>query len=741
MKKLLTFTAIFMFCLPLVFSFQSSDYDDDSIARMSYVKGDVFLQRASDMGFEEGSVNLPLIESDKLGTRDGRAEVHFGRKNYIRIDRYTHIDLAKLASRGNSQVRLNFLSGNVYLRVSFLERQKDFEVHTPDASFYILEEGLYGFRVIENSKTEVRVLAGTIEAAGEEGSVVVNAEERLVAANGVFPSDPEYAFDREVDSFADWNRSRDALLRRSAKKTYLPDELDAYEEELAYNGNWVYEAPYGNVWVPNVYHHTWRPYHYGRWGWYASFGWCWIPSEPWGWCVSHYGRWHWRFGLGWYWIPSSGWGPAWVHWHCGSNYIGWCPISHYGYPVVIAHNRFYGRHYGGHYPLHSRALTVVHKNQLQSRRISKVALSQNGVKRLGKVSLASRQPGARLAAQKAGVRNATAAKVLARSNMRKVGQSYKGSSNTRSTGRSRATRVGGSNKGASSARSLRSPSSVRSQTGQMSKSSRIGSSFSAQRTKSPDSTGLSSSRRGQSRGAIKTYPSRQGAIANPRSSGRNSGSRSSSWESRNRASVKYYQSRSDAGSDERSGSLSRRSYPSQGEKTYSSSSRSSSIGRYPSRKSQSSSRQQGQVSDTRRYQSTTGENYRSTKSYSGRSSRSYEYKSNSRYSSPSRSSRSYSGSSPSLSSGRSYSRGNVSSSRSSSRGSYSSPSRSSRSYSRSSPSRSSSRSYSRSSPSRSSGKSYSRGSVSSSRSSPSRSSRSSSSSRTSRSSSKSSRRK
>jgi len=728
MKRLLAFTATFMLCLPLVFSLQSSDYYDDSVARMSYVKGDVFIQRASDMGYEEGSVNLPLLENDKLGTRDGRAEVHFGRRNYIRIDRYTHIDLAKLPRRGADQVRLHLLSGNMYLRVSFLEREKDIEVHTPDASFYVLAEGLFGFRVTENGETEVRVLTGTMEAAGEEGSVLLNAEERIIAVNGVFSTGPEYAYAREVDSFADWNRSRDALLSRSVERTYLPQELSAYEEELAYNGNWVYESPYGYVWIPQVYHHTWRPYHYGRWAWYATFGWCWVPSEPWGWCVSHYGRWHWRFGLGWYWIPSCGWGPAWVHWYCGPTYIGWCPISHYGYPVVIANNRFYGRYYGNHYPLHSRALTVVHKNQLQSRHISKVALSQNSVQRMGKISLASRQPSARYASQKGGVRDAAAAEVLARSNIRKVGQSYKGSSSIRSIRESSTTRIGGSTRTSPSERSLRSPVSARAQTGQFSKASRREDSLSAPRVRSSGRTSLSSSHTGQSKGAIRTYPSRQGAMSSSRTSRRSIESARFSENYRTRSPVKYYRSRSGADHPERSNSSSGRFYPSQREETFNSSSRSSSTKWYPSREVRSSTRYQAKESYSQRYRSTERMNYGSIGSYSGQRSRTYEYKSSSRYSSPSRATRYYTRISPSRSFGRSSSQGRVSSSR------YSSPGRNSFS------SRSSG-SYSRSTPSRSSGRSYSQGRVSSSRSAPSRSIRSTSSSRTSRSTSKSTRRK
>jgi len=267
----------FLLCLPLfIYSNSDTEYYDYSFARMSYVTGDVFIERAADMGYEQGIVNLPVVENDKLGSRDGRAEIHFGRKNYLRIDRYTHVDFAGLPRKGYDQVKLNLLSGNIYLRVSFLGREKDFEVHTPDASYYILEEGLYQFKVVENSETEIHVVEGAVEAAGEEGSVLVEAEERLVASNGAFRSGPENLYASYSDGFSEWNNSRDALLFRTVQKTYLPSELYEYESELATNGRWVYEASYGHVWIPHVYHNTWRPYHNGRWWWYPSCGWTWV---------------------------------------------------------------------------------------------------------------------------------------------------------------------------------------------------------------------------------------------------------------------------------------------------------------------------------------------------------------------------------------------------------------------------------------------------------------------------------
>ncbi|NOR13465.1 MAG: hypothetical protein GQ545_09455 [Candidatus Aminicenantes bacterium] len=652
MRKLPAIIAVFLLCLPLfVYPDNGAEYYDYSFARMSYVTGDVFIERASDMGYEQGTVNLPVVENDKLGTRDGRAEIHFGKKNYLRIDRYTHVDFASLPRKGYDQVKLNLLSGNIYLRVNFLGREKDFEVHTPDASFYILEEGLYGIKVVENSETEIHVVEGAVEAAGGEGSVLVESEERLVVSNGAFRSGPEYLYASYSDSFAEWNNSRDALHNRSVQKTYLPSELYEYESELATNGDWAYEASYGYVWVPHVYHHTWRPYHDGRWLWYPVCGWTWIPYASWGWCVSHYGRWHWRFGLGWHWIPTSSWGPAWVHWYSGYNYIGWCPVSYWGYPVVIQNNYFYGRWNDRYYPVNSRALTVIRKNQLQAPRISKVALSQSHANRLGKISLAANQPKVKATIQRNSLTHQKASKVLARSNIRKVGKNYSSTSALRSTSRSHSAKVTSK---VSSKRTMFSSKSVKT------RSSRSMSSESSQRTRA--------------RTAIKTYPSR--AISSVRSRSSLAAGRTS-----RSSAVKIYPSRNSYSSRGSSKSNSNRysSTPrtsTKGTSSYSNTSRYSRPSRYSSsserlRSSSSSYRSSPSVKSSSSYRSSPRSPSRGSVSSSRPSS------------SSSRSSRSYTRSSRSSSS-HSSAPSRVSSSRSSSpsRGRTSSGSKSVRSVSK-----------------------------------------------------------
>ncbi len=630
--------SIIILCLALCVSLgfsnpQEEEYYSHAFLRLNYVKGDVFLQRAGDLGYEEGTVNLPIVEGDKLGTRDGRAEIHFGRKNYLRVDQYTQIDFVKLPQKGDDLVSLHLFSGNIYLRVSSLNTEKEFELHSPDGSFYILEEGLYRFEVRDDQETAIFVVEGTLEATGEEGYEIVRAGERLVLTDGFFSSSPDYVYAANEDTFSEWNRSRDIFHNRYVRTRYLPVDLYEYEGELAYYGNWVYERPYGYVWIPDVYHNSWKPYYHGRWVWYPVCGWTWCSYEPWGWCVSHYGRWHWRGGLGWYWIPTRNWGPAWVHWYSGANYIGWSPLSYYNRPVVIVNNRFYGQHYDPYYPTHSRAFTYLRRDQLSARHVSRAALGQSGLSQLGKISLSSQQPNVRPVSSGNNIQNSAASKALSRSNIRPVSKNYStGKSLQPSSIRSEASRI-----------STRAGMATRSSPSSIEKKVRTTTSI---RTSPNSQSQLVQSR--SSRSTIKTYPSRNSSSVktygnaagdSQRSiSGLSSRiSRTTSQSSSSKTGIRSYPSQSTSVRSNRTSPATRtrtstptssRSYKStikQYSSSYSSStkSRSSSVSRssYSSSLSRYSPQSRSSVSTapSQRYSSSTS----STKIRSSSSSRSY----------------------------------------------------------------------------------------------------------------------
>ena len=434
-------------------------YTNESVARLSFVSGKAFVQRASDLGFEEGALNMPVSEGDRIGTSDGRVEVHFGKANYLRLDNDTKVDLMNLPKKDDDVARIRVWSGDIYLVVGTLKREKSIEVHTADSSFYVLDRGVYRIGVRENRDTAIEVHKGLIEAAGEEGSTLLKGSQRLVVSEGRFTSKPSSFIAVANDAFDKFNEARGAVVGREYAGGNLPEELSDYEGDLDENGEWTYVAPYGNVWVPNAVDDGWRPYYDGRWVWLPLSGWTWWPYEPWGWPTFHYGYWQWGFDLGWYWIPWNVWGPAWVSWWWDSYYFAWAPISYWGYPGILLGGVYYTDYYGPYYPVDSQALTVVRRDSLKDPHIAASALSRDSVKSLDKMSLSNRRPDVRPDGTKVSVQPIDGGKVLLRKDDRGSGLV-----NDRSGARSISRPAEGGQGGSSardSARTAESPRAVR----------------------------------------------------------------------------------------------------------------------------------------------------------------------------------------------------------------------------------------------------------------------------------------
>ena len=393
---------------------KDAKYTNESIARLSYVDGKAFVQRASDLGYEEAALNMPISEGDRLSTSEGRVEVHFGRANYLRLDNDSKVDILNLPKKDDEIARIRVWSGQVYLVVGTLKKEKSIELHTADSSFYVLDRGVYRVDVRENRDTEIQVHQGLIEVAGEEGSTLLKASQRLEISEGRFASKPSSFIAVANDGFDRFNESRAAATGREIAQARLPEELSDYEGELEEYGDWTYLPPYGNVWVPGGIDDDWRPYYNGRWTWLPLSGWTWWPYDPWGWSTFHYGRWHWGLDLGWYWIPMNMWGPGWVNWWWDDYYFGWAPLSYWGYPGVIMGGMYYGHYYGAYYPYGSRALTVVRRDQLRDPHIAQNALRGDSLKSLNRMSLTNRNLSLKPAGTKISVQPLDGGRVLLR---------------------------------------------------------------------------------------------------------------------------------------------------------------------------------------------------------------------------------------------------------------------------------------------------------------------------------------
>ena len=110
MKKIIGSLTVFLIASLFVLA-EDAAYTKYSFARLSYAIGNIYIQRAQDLGYEEGIVNMPITEGDQLSTEEGRAEIYIGNSSYIRLDYNTELDFISLPRRDRN--RLRFGSGQV----------------------------------------------------------------------------------------------------------------------------------------------------------------------------------------------------------------------------------------------------------------------------------------------------------------------------------------------------------------------------------------------------------------------------------------------------------------------------------------------------------------------------------------------------------------------------------------------------------------------------------------------------
>ena len=119
-------------------------------------------------------------------------------------------------------------------------------------------------------------------------------------------------------------------------------DFPTFHDALSPYGNWV-DLPGRTVWVPNaaVVGAHFRPYDSGgRWV-YTDEGWYFETAWGWGAIPFHYGRWMFEAPYGWVWVAGYDWAPAWVDWSYGGGYVGWAPLPPSGVSVEIDSPHWY----------------------------------------------------------------------------------------------------------------------------------------------------------------------------------------------------------------------------------------------------------------------------------------------------------------------------------------------------------------------------------------------------------------
>ena len=308
-------------------------YSHARIVRLSFVEGNVTVQRPDIAEWAQAPMNTPVQEGFKLSTAQGSfAEVEFENGSTVRLGQLSMLEFTQLAlaSDGSKINHLTLDMGYATFHAT-PEAEDEYEVLTSNAT--LTPRGKALFRVdLDSAEERVEVFHGTVEVTSSLGAWTL-------ARNSVLdlkPGTEQPALLSEGITQDDWDRwvedregRAEAASNSLSPRAYSNSSSDAFYgwSDLWYFGNWSYIPGFGYGWIPNVYA-GWYPYSFGLWCWYPGFGYTWISFDPWGWLPYHFGGWEFISGIGWVWFPGSfgAWSPGLVTWYGGPGWIGWRPL-------------------------------------------------------------------------------------------------------------------------------------------------------------------------------------------------------------------------------------------------------------------------------------------------------------------------------------------------------------------------------------------------------------------------------
>ena len=314
------------------------------IVRLSYIDGQVKMDRATGVGLEKAILNTPVVQGTSFVTgKDGLAEIEFEDQSTLRLTENSEVRFRQLSMNdaGLKTNDIEVVQGVVY-----------FDVHSKADDIY--RAGVQGSSLLIRRDTQARLSAGPdqVKVAVVKGDVQLENQPQLVSVKKkqTLSLDPLSPADYKVTSGIEtmpvdaWDKERDAYASAYARNAGYGGPKSGYGlQDLNYYGSYFYAPGYGNVWQPFGFAGSmmgWNPYNNGAWMFYPGMGYLWASSYPWGWLPYHYGSWAFLGGgVGWAWVPGGVYGGQWY----ANNFqtapkivkppAGWNPASP---PVVSA---------------------------------------------------------------------------------------------------------------------------------------------------------------------------------------------------------------------------------------------------------------------------------------------------------------------------------------------------------------------------------------------------------------------
>ena len=318
---------------------------------ISLIEGDVQVMTADAGEWVPASINMPLLDGDRIWVPEGgRTELHLRDGTFLRLDENSALDILAVE---NDSFQFYLTEGRSYTNFRGLKGSL-FQIDTPVSSIRAYDRSNFRIDVTLDGYTDISVYRGYVDAENRDGRTRVDAGKTLSIREGTYP---ELSPLPPPDEWERWNKERDRrFVERRPPSRYLPNELQAYSSDFEENGRWVSTSDYGYVWTPTLIVSVgWAPYRIGRWVWIRG-DYVWISYEPWGWVPYHYGRWAFVASIGWCWVPPPRgavyWGPGYVGWVYTPTHVSWVPLA----PREI----YYGHGYYGPHSVNITQINITH---------------------------------------------------------------------------------------------------------------------------------------------------------------------------------------------------------------------------------------------------------------------------------------------------------------------------------------------------------------------------------------------
>jgi hypothetical protein len=294
-----------LFLIPL---FSISIFADSHarIVRLSYIEGDVELDKADGHGYTAAYLNMPVTYLSQVWARNGQAELEFEDGSSVRLTPDTIVAIQDLGldSDGHRSTTLVVQHGAAY-----------FNVHKRDGDTFDVDFAAKHVQLVHSShfridadpeELELAVIKGEVKVVDHGMEVAVKSGETMHLDTA---DQDHYQLAKQVDSetYDGWDTQRvenhDLATMAAANNN---SGIGYGQPDLASYGNYFDVPGYGNMWRPASVPLGWDPFANGYWVSYPGYGYMFVSDSPWGWAPYRYGAWQFVNGYGWCWQPSYG---------------------------------------------------------------------------------------------------------------------------------------------------------------------------------------------------------------------------------------------------------------------------------------------------------------------------------------------------------------------------------------------------------------------------------------------------